>query len=242
MKYLDQINAVFGNLKWIIVISLLISGLLFFPAQVRELYRISAAEDVLSGTAEFGSIVVIAFAIWFAATQLAAETLSSKAKLARGPDRILRCIPAVLGSLPLFAAAFAQFLSRPSLKKVSPEFLQVDSVFRIQNADLEGVGHTLVTYSWILIAIGLLTFATTSMLNAKALGLSEAANRKYFKRPLFLIATIGVLAGIIILFIWFPVSLPQALGTFGILAIFTVCLTAICVHLSLLSIVSIYHY
>jgi len=40
----EQIFAIFRDLKWIIAVSLVISVALYLPDQVRELYRISAAD------------------------------------------------------------------------------------------------------------------------------------------------------------------------------------------------------
>jgi hypothetical protein len=144
MGALEQVYAIFRNLKWIIAISLLISGLLFFPNQVIELYRISAIEGGLTTILLFISIAVIGFAIWLGALQVAAETKKSIDKLGEWPARLIRYLPAVLGGLPLFATSAALFASRPSLEKVSDQLRQVGSVFRIQYDTLLGVKSTLL--------------------------------------------------------------------------------------------------
>jgi hypothetical protein len=235
MGALEQVYAIFRNLKWIIAISLLISGLLFFPNQVIELYRISAIEGGLTTILLFISIAVIGFAIWLGALQVAAETKKSIDKLGEWPARLIRYLPAVLGGLPLFATSAALFASRPSLEKVSDQLRQVGSVFRIQYDTLLGVKSTLLVHGLLLLSIAFLMTAAMSLVNDRILVLSARANNAYFIRRRFFLATLAVVIAITFAFVWLPVSLPRMLGAFGILAAFTLCLTAICVHLSLVT-------
>jgi len=69
-----------------------------------------------------------------------------------------------------------------------------------------------------------------------ALVFSANANRRYFSRPLYGLATICVIALVTVFFIAMPDRLPQALGSFGVFALFIVCLTFFSVHASLLTI------
>jgi predicted chitinase len=236
MGSLEQIHAIFRNLKWIIAISLLLSGLLFFPNQVIELYRISAIEGGSTTIFLFVSILVMAFSTWLGALQVAAETERSIGQLAEWPARTIRYLPAVLGSLPLYATAAALFASRPSLEKVSGQLRQVGSVFRIQYDTLLEVKSTLILHGLLLLSIAFLTTAAMSLVTSRVSVHSARANNAYFIRRRFFLATLAVVIAIAFAFVLLPVSLPQLLGAFGILAAFTLGLTAICIHLSLVTI------
>jgi predicted chitinase len=236
MGTLEQIYAIFRNLKWIIAISLLLSGLLFFPNQVIELYRISAIEGGPTTLLLFISIAVIGFSIWLGALQVAADTRRSIGQLAPWPARIIRYLPAVLGGLPLFVTAGALFASRPSLENVPRQLRQVGSVFRIQYDTLLGVKAALLLHGALLLSIAFLMTAAMSLVNDRVLVFSVRANNAYFIRRRFFLATLAVVISLTLAFVWFPVSFPRVLGAFGILAAFTLCLTAICIHLSLVTI------
>src|SRR5262245_59221671 len=56
----EQIFAVFRNLKWIIAVSLVLSVALYLPDQVRELYRISAADVGWTMVKQFAAVIAIA--------------------------------------------------------------------------------------------------------------------------------------------------------------------------------------
>jgi predicted chitinase len=230
---LEQLGAIFGGLKWVIAISLLVSGMLFFPEQVRELYRIAASEDGAIAVKEFISIAAIAIAVWLGALQVAAGILSSQRPLPKAPHLLLRHLPLVLGLLPVVSAAAAQFPSRP---KQVPDADQVGSVLRIQNEALGVVLSGLRLHAAILFAIAAVIAAIMYVAGDRMQGWSSRAHDSYFTRHRFLALTAAMVVIVTAIFIRVPVAIPQALGAFGILAVFTFCLTAICAHLSLLTI------
>ena len=59
----DQMLSLFGllrNLRWMIILSVVISVLLFLPAQIQELYRLAADDYGLVTAKEFLAFAVIA--------------------------------------------------------------------------------------------------------------------------------------------------------------------------------------
>ena len=240
-----QLNTIFGNLKWIIITSLLISALLFLPAQVLELYRIAADEG---GThiaiIQFVSTFFIAFVIWLGAIAMAADTFftalpdrsagSFGNNLRWFPALILRALPSLVGALPLVAAAIGQFLSRPELQP--PGSLQVGTVSRIQQLALTSVYGNLNNFGYIYLGIALCFGVISYVVSARALAIANWINGRYFLRNGFFIANVVIIIGITTAFIAVPVAIPQWMGAFPILLVFVLCITAIGIHLSLVTI------
>jgi hypothetical protein len=234
MKSWHQIREILGHLKWIIVTTLLIAGLLFFPDQVRELYRVTGDEGGSFITLEFVSIIVISLLLWLGTALLcaAAETQdgSQYSKLA---VVTLRYLPAVLGVIPVFAAGFAQFLSAPDFRSVGP--LKVGSVVRIEEKALISVSDQLTLHGLILfffIAIGCL-LALNFFVAGYFLDFAAPIQKKrltaaplYFSRVPFLALTAVAIVVITAIFILNPVAIPQKIGPFAVIAIFSICLTA----------------
>lgn len=233
---LGQIYQVFRDSKWVIAIALLLCGILLVPNQVIELYRIAAIEGKFVALFMFGSVAVISLAIWLGAIQIAAQTQSSGDITDLYAARLNRYLPVVLGTLPLLCAAIALFKSRPSLEKVSEEARQVGSVLRVQYDTLVVVKNTLLIYGLIFLAMACIIAVIMGLLNSRILAVSIKTNRVYFARRRFLVATAIITVLLAILFVRYPVGFASALGSFGVLALFTVCLTAVCVHLSLITI------
>ena len=234
MKTWQQIAEITSGLKWIICTSLLISGLLFFPDQVRELYRVTADESIASFITEFASLLMISLVLWSGAAQIVGA-LSRQAQAPYGtvPAYLLRYFPVALATLPLLSAALGQFLSIPVLHTADPP--KVGTVIRIEQMALTSVGGYLWWYGIILTVAGTLLVTALLLTHKRAISAAKTINDKYFSRKIFLLATASLIVAITAVFILFPVAVPQATGAFGILAVFTVCITAVCVHLSLLT-------
>lgn len=233
---LGQIYQVFRDSKWMIAITLLLCGALLLPNQVIELYRIAAIEGGIVALFMFGAVALIGLAIWLGAIQIAAQTQSSGSIADPCAAKLNNYLPVVLGTFPLLCAAIALFRSRPSLDKVSEEARQVGSVLRVQYDTLVVVKDTLLIYGFVFLAMACLIAAAMSMLNSRILAVSIKTNRVYFARRRFLAATAIITILLAVLFVRYPVGFASALGSFGVLALFTVCLTAVCVHLSLITI------
>jgi hypothetical protein len=237
----EQIFAIFRQLKWIIAVSIVISVALYLPDQVRELYRISAADPGWITVKQFAAITAIAFIIWAGAFQIATETYQRLSPLRPWPDFVLRVLPIAAGASPLVAAAWAQIESRPNTPEhMKPDelatLLEVGSVFRIQNNALAFDKTLLVAFSigFVVIAILFVIMAWRVAKNDRPT--SIAINERYFFRYKFLLATICLIALLTAAFVLAPDKPAQWLETFGVVALFTLCVVSFCVHISLLTI------
>lgn len=69
-----DIFTIFRDLKWLIAISFIACLALYLPDQVRELYRVSAANGGSTALKQLAAIFAIGLSIWFGAFQIATET------------------------------------------------------------------------------------------------------------------------------------------------------------------------
>ncbi|HUI11946.1 MAG TPA: hypothetical protein VL048_00595 [Xanthobacteraceae bacterium] len=242
MTSLVQVNTIFANLKWIILTAVLICVLLFVPDQVRELYRVTAAEDGFDiarslsffAVTEFLSLLIIALTLWFGAILIAAETAAYlPIPASRSAHELLRTLPSIVGAAPLLAAAAAQFLSRP--EKVDFP-MRVGSIIRIEDLLLQSVTNRLTVYG-LLLCVGALIFTVvTWKIYPKIISIAPSINANYFGRHVFLVASIAAIISVTTIVFLSPINIPQWIGPFFILAAFTLCVTAVGIHLSLYAI------
>ena len=235
----EQIFAIFRDLKWIIAVSLVISVALYLPDQVRELYRISAADTGWMTVRQFVAVTIIALLIWGGALQIATDT-SQRVTLDPQPNFVLRLVPVLAGTAPLLAAAFAQLLSRPDTRALTREEIatlrEVGSIFRIQESalDFDKTILWLCFAGYVIVAFLFVTFAWHASKRLRAFSLK--ANAYYFSRSQFLLASICLIALATAIFVIVPDKPAQWLETFGVVAIFTLCVVSFCIHVSLLTI------
>ena len=234
----EQIFAILRNLKWLIAISFVISVVLFQPDQVRELYRISAADGGWTAIKQFVAISAIALFIWFGAFQLATDALQRLQPLNERPRKLVVALPIVLGLLPILAAMFAQLYAMPNapVGEKARVLREVGSIFRIQERTLAYDVPTLLGYFLIFLVIAILFLSISWRTGAKTRSLSVRANASYYSSYRFLSLTIGLIAFITAIFVLVPDRPAQWLETFGIVALFTLCVVSFSVHVSLLTI------
>jgi predicted chitinase len=242
MSVREQLFTLLRDLRWIIVLSLFLSVVLFLPEQIHELYRIAADDPGWAVFKEFLAIALIAMAIWLGAFQLATE---SRARMPTATGRLalyIKLLPVVLGALPIVAAIVGQFASRPDDPRLTPEKMnsirEVGSIFRIQNMALASERSTLV-----YLALGLIVLLVAFLVLAWPVGSTRAlvkssmwANEKYFSRFRFLATTVFLIGVLTASFILVPDAIAQFVGSFGVIALFAACVTGIVVHLGLLTI------
>lgn len=189
----EDMFTIFRDLKWLIAISAIACVVLYLPNQVRELYRISAANGGVTALKQLVAVFAIGLCIWFGAFQIATET--SKRVDCTNPWTawFLRILPIALGALPMLAAVVGQLQSRPTLKGLDAENLealrQVGNIFRIQENALSDDGIIL-----IILAIATATLAIAFAVRAwksrdAAMAISASANRRYFSHPLYGLVT-----------------------------------------------------
>jgi hypothetical protein len=224
----EQFFALLRNLRWIIILSILLSLLLFLPGQIQELYRI-AADDYGWGTVkEFVAFAVIAMTIWFGAFQLTTASLPPAAIKHSG---VYRIAPVLLGALPVLGAIVGQILSRPHDVKTD----EVGSIFRIENQGLAFERNVLwlFTAGGVVLLLIFVVFAWRMGTKERFVQFSKNANRAYFREFRFFVSTIVAVAILTTAFVCLPSALAQFVGTIGVIALFTICVAGITLHFAL---------
>jgi len=236
MTVREQLFTLLRNLRWIAVFSVVISILLYLPDQIQELYRIAADDIGWVTLKEFVAVGVIALAIWAAAFQLSAATLPHTAPAKGRMAFFIKFAPIVLGALPIIAAIAGQLASRPAEKIGEVE--EVGSIFRIQDQTLAFERNMLLILAFVMLIV-LVSFAVFTWRigsRARSPALANRANNAYFIRYRFLALTIGGIALLTTGFVLFPDKLAQWVGSFGVIALFTVCVAGLATHFALLTI------
>ncbi|WP_233475650.1 hypothetical protein [Bradyrhizobium brasilense] len=134
MTVREQLFTLLRNLRWIVVLSVAISVLLYLPDQIQELYRIAADDIGWVTVGEFIALGVIAITVWASAFQLTTATLPLIPRATGRLALYIKLAPVVLGALPIVAATAGQLHSRPAEKIGEVE--EVGSIFRIQDQAL----------------------------------------------------------------------------------------------------------
>jgi predicted chitinase len=239
-----QLFTLFRDTKWITAVSILLSALLYFPAQIGELYRAILADRNVGDLVQFYMpLFALGIFVWLGANQIALESTS------RQPGSHLRSLvwatrlwPVFLGVLPIAASSLSQYSSIPAnLAKATEELgreslLPGSAFYQFDEMLAKTVGDGLRWSSFATIAVGLLIAGVLFWLSGRYASAFQAANRRYFVRWRMLIATIALIAVITLMFLYAPVSLPQHLGAFTLVALFALLMVAFCVHISLATI------
>jgi hypothetical protein len=231
-----QVNLIARLLKWIIAVDLLICVLLYIPDQTREFYRITVISSLFDSAMLVVWMVLIGMTLWFAARQIVVEAESQLVPPVSKAGRLLIDFgPILLGVAPILLAASAQLQSIPELPKASENMLEVGSVLRIQARELAINTRAL---RWMSGALGLAALAFIAFswwLTGKTGGIAATFNRKYFLKPITLLVTVVLIALTEVMFVESPVEFSQFVKLFGIVAIFTICVSSFVIHVTLLT-------
>ncbi|MGY4447837.1 hypothetical protein ACVWZR_002497 [Bradyrhizobium sp. i1.3.1] len=236
MTVREQLFALLRNLRWMIVLSIAVAILLYLPDQIQELYRIAADDIGWVTVREFAALGVIAVTIWAGAFQL---TTASLPEIAHATGRLafyIRLAPVLLGALPIIAATAGQFASRPARKVGEVE--EVGSIFRIQDQALAFERNILLilAIAMLIMLVCFVIFTWRMGSRDRSIDLASRANNTYFIRYRFLALTIGGIVLLTTAFILLPDRLAQFFGSFGVIALFAVCVVGLTVHFALLTI------
>ncbi|MBH5371519.1 hypothetical protein HZZ16_26025 [Bradyrhizobium sp. CNPSo 4016] len=210
--------------------------MLYLPDQIQELYRIAADDLGWATFREFAALGLIAITIWASSFQL---TTASVRQIPKSSGRLafyIRLAPVLLGALPIIAATAGQFASRPARKIGEVE--EVGSIFRIQDQALAFERNMLfiLAIAMLIMLACFVVFTWRIGSSDRSIDIASRANNAYFIRYRFLALSIG---GIVILtaaFLLLPDTLAQFLGSFGVIALFAVCVIGLTVHFALLTI------
>jgi predicted chitinase len=236
-----QLFTLFRDTKWIAAVSIALSVLLYFPAQISELYRSTLADRNFGDLVEFyAPLFALGAFVWLGANQIALESTSRQP--APHPPWLgwmTRVWPILLGIMPIAASALSQYLSIPAnaeqatadLDRVN--LLPGSAFFQFDEKLAKTVGEGLFRSALATIAAAFVLGAILFWFSGKYKKGFIAANHRYFLRWRMLIATIVFIAVITALFLSAPVWLPQRLGTFVLIALYALLIVAFCIHISL---------
>jgi hypothetical protein len=228
------------DLKWAIMGAVLASVVLAAPSQVIELYRILHSEGRPGDMAVLiVAVAAMGTAFWTAAWISAADAVSRMDAPLPLTLTVSRLAPAVLGALPLLGCAAGHFAARPNQlpAKVAKDLARAGSPWVGIAEELgKDLGTKLPAFGLLFafLAIALLGVALWRRRRPHRRGLIRLGEEG--ARPRALLASLGLVALLCAAFTASPVTLPRALGTFGIVALFFVTLAMITTQLSLMSI------
>lgn len=246
----DQIYTLLRDNKWMIALSLFLAGVFYIPGQIHELYRTiigdirlvlrdgHAISSVLDGLSAALPLLAISFFVTLGTYQVTAESLSRIRRPTQITRLFARWLSPILGAIPLFACAMAQFVAAPS--RLSDEELSAIPVgSRLEKLDAElaqevGTG-LLVSGGVLLFLVFVFVFAALKWGDVHR-RFAQRTNEVYFFGAPFILMTIVLIAAVTALFIAMPVMLPQILGVFGVTTIFVLSVAGFLIHFSLLSI------
>ena len=240
----DQIFAIFRNTKWLAAVSIFFVVLLYWPAQVRELYRVILADrNALDFVQFYLPLLGIAFSIWFGTNQIAIEsTVRFDVAPTRASEIFARWWPISLGALPLIASAGGQFISIPirfdeANTRLQELYNSPGSAFENFDAELAktvGEGLRVSTFFTLILAVAFLFVAWG--VSRRFEGQLKGAAGTYFLQCRFLGLTVVGIGILILVFFLDPVVTPQVIGVFGLMALFGLCVVAFTIQTSLATI------
>lgn len=230
-----QLFTLLRDTKWITAVSVALALLLYSPAQICELYRaILADRDPVSLALFYLPLFAIGLFVWFGANQIAPQ---SRRQQPLPHSRTLEVAtwlwPVFLGILPLLASAISQYQSIPSNLDQATSELSSASLLP---------GSAFYQFDAILaqrVGVGLKWSALLTLAIALAMGVVLAAGawrfpatRSYFIGWRWFGITAVAILGITFLFAYFPVVIPQFVGTFALVALYALLIVAFCVNIS----------
>lgn len=235
----EQIAALLDDAKWVILSCLVFSALLLVPDQTLELYRIIYSQSPFHDAQGFISlhlpVIIIGLAVWFSASQVAAATRYRIATPARSFEWAAAALPLLLGALPLIACTIGLIDAVPVRLETDEPAIRLpgaiwgDMVERLDDLAARlrwgAAGQAVVTA-----ALAVWGWALAARTHKRA----DGFNKSHFGRLSGVLAALALIVAVTAaVYVW-PVTLPRQVGTFGIVALFAVCILAFAINFTLL--------
>ncbi|MEQ1578062.1 MAG: hypothetical protein ABL894_10445 [Hyphomicrobium sp.] len=232
-----EIYGILGESVWIILLGAAISVILYLPDQIRELYRIEIAERGTTGFALLAiPVVLIAELVWLGAKLVTTHRQMGAEAPLRSTDIVATALPAGLGTLPLVAFALGLYFALPVLGGTIGEGQAiVGPAFDKYNEQLARDFGTLQKFALISGGGAALFLVGSLLLSHVSTAWMAAANRRYFCTWRALAFSTAMIAAATAAFFFFPVPISRSIGVLGMLTVFTLCVIATTVHLTVLS-------
>jgi hypothetical protein len=220
--HIAEVVKVARLLRGPLIASIAAAAMFYLPDQIRELYRITAADrnflEILVGV---GALIAMFWIFWWVSFEIV-QRLGDEVDGTAMPARfLLAVLPPAIGALPLVGCA-AGFMAAvpgkpPPMDRTNP--LQGLSV--VINA---AVGDMLLSAFWTLIGVAVLLGATALWLQRNRWLKSQAVRRHGVLGLSGLIASATIIVGTTAAVCFSPVTIPGAIGTLPLMALFFVAL------------------
>ncbi len=238
-RHWTQTFALLAGCKWIIAISLLMSLILFLPAQIRELYRIALADRIaVELVSLYAGTAIIALSLWLGALIVTRASLDQIVDPTALTSLVARLMPPMIAAAPPLASAAGHYASRPlPIAAAAAKFARTPGS-PWENYDLilaKEIAPSLITAS-ITIALGAMVGA--AILALVNIGRPRSLLRglvTYFADWRSIAITAVAIAALTLGYLMNLVPIATNLGVFGLLAIFTLSITVAITHLSVLT-------
>jgi hypothetical protein len=222
----------FRLLRGPLLASLAASVAFYLPDQIRELYRIMAAEYATFEVAREAvmvavALLLLAFCFWWVSYVIVrrlGHTVESGAII--GPW-LLRLAPPIIGVLPLFAVALGMYSSIPGAKELEASASGAWESFNLALADTMGRNLSRGAIGWASVAVVLLVTAYWWQARQRRANVQKQTNEQrthgFFSFAGFLVS-VALISAMTALLVLFPFAVPSMLGTIPLVALFFVCI------------------
>lgn len=237
----EQIAVLLSDAKWVILSCLVFSALLLIPDQTLELYRIIYFASPLEAPRGFLylhlPVVLIGLSVWFAAEQVAVASRGRFAAPARSFEIAAAALPLLLGALPLIACTLGLFDAVPIRLDTDQDATRLPgAIWERLAGHLDDLTVRLVRGGVVQAIFAVVLAAVEWWLAARMPIFTERLNKSYFGRISGVLSALALIVAVTGAFYLWPVMLPRLIGTFGIVALFAVCILAFVINVTLLSI------
>jgi predicted chitinase len=237
----EQIAALLSDVKWVIFSCLAFSALLLIPDQTLELYRIiysaSPVEEPRGFIYLHLPIVLIGLSVWFAAGQVAAATRDRIAAPTQSFEFATVVLPLLLGALPLIACTLGLFDAVPTRLQTDQYATRLPGAIWEHLAEhFDDLAVRLFRGGMVQAVLAVALAAEEWWLAVRMAGVIERLNKSHFGRMSGVLCSLALIVAVTAACYVWPVALPRAVGTFGIIALFAVCILVFVINFTLLSI------
>ena len=219
---LADLIAVIRLLRGPILASIAAAVILFQPDQIREIYRITAADrswrDVGTGVA---ALMLMCICFWWVSFRIV-QSIGYRHYPDTKPARALMLLlPGLLATLPLLACGAGLRSSLPATRSVQPD-LTSPWAGKAEEVSAQ-IANGLNTGAMALFVLAAILFTAALLVDwrvAKAAGFQHRARDRGFFSIYGLLVSLGIVAGVTAAVIAFPVAVPNAIGTVPLVAVF----------------------
>ncbi len=221
-QILSDLFAVIRLLRGPILASIAAAVVFYLPDQIRELYRIDAADRDWSDIAtSVLALTAMCIAFWWVSFRIV-ESLGQLQYPTTWPARVLMALlPGLIGALPL-AACGGGLLAAKTLRSLqsdltSPWAGKAEEISTQTLSGLDAGAAALFAMAAILLAASLLG----AWRHRRAIAGAPGTSSGFFSVYGFLVS-VAIVAGATAAVVAFPVAVPTALGTLPLVALFFV--------------------